>query len=104
MSENNITQIITDKTVGMEQLASFDSRGVAGPGVTPKIAFAEVKRLTLALKKAAERIECLTAELQIKQKHCELDHSATKTNFNAAGECIGCGYKSRRLQKRISDE
>ena len=44
----NVTPIINDLTVGMDQLSGFDSNGDPGPGVTLEIALAEVKRLTAA--------------------------------------------------------
>jgi len=46
MNDDNVTSIITAETVGLDQLASFDSKGQAGPGVTFEIACKEVKRLT----------------------------------------------------------
>jgi len=46
MNDDNVTHIITAETVGLDQLASFDCKGQAGPGVTFEIACKEVKRLT----------------------------------------------------------
>lgn len=45
MNDDNVRSIMTDKTVGMDQLRAFDSRGVPGPGVTLEDALSEVRRL-----------------------------------------------------------
>ena len=49
MDDDNVIQIINAKTVGLDQLASFDCKGQAGPGVTFEIACKEVLRLTAEL-------------------------------------------------------
>lgn len=46
MNDDNVTHIINDKTVGLDQLEGFDSIGQAGPAVTLEIALKEVVRLT----------------------------------------------------------
>ena len=57
MSDDSITSIITNKTVGMDQLEGFDSIGQAGPSVTFEIACIEVKRLTAECKELREIVD-----------------------------------------------
>lgn len=44
-----VTVLVTDLTVGADQLAAFDSAGQAGPGVTLPVALAKVKELSSKL-------------------------------------------------------
>ena len=53
---DNITHMLTRKTLSLDQLEQFDSNGTPGPGVTPEIALREVKRLSLLVKEQKTKI------------------------------------------------
>jgi len=78
MSDDNVTHIITAEMVGMDRLASFDTKGQAGPGVTFEIACKEVLRLTAEASVWRKRYEAL-----------EIDHDRTYEAYVALLNEVG---------------